>query len=92
MSADLNLDDMARLLALEHAFGALALISAGNYAHLAGVTPSEAVQQFRAAIECATYDAGTRPKELQAAMRAHLKRMFDHLASMAKHADQGVAP
>lgn len=90
MSADFDFDDMARLLALEHAFGALALISAGNYAHLAGVTPSEAVQQFRSAIEGAVYDTGDRSKEVQVAMRAHLKRMFDHLATMAKHADLGA--
>ena len=92
MSKDFNGDDMARLLALEHAFSALALISAGNFAHLAGVTPSEAVQQFRTAIEGAVYDVGDRPIELQVAMRIHLKRMFDHLASMAKHADLGAAP
>jgi hypothetical protein len=90
MSADFDFDDVARLLALEHAFSALALISAGNYAQLAGVTPSEAVVQFRNAIEGSVYDAGDRPKEVKDAMRTHLKRMFDHVAVMAKHADQGL--
>jgi len=88
VSADFDFDDMARLMALEHAFSAMALISAGNLAHLANVTMSQAVQQFRDAIESSVHDVGDRPKELQVAMQAHLKRMFDHLASMAKHADQ----
>jgi len=51
MSAEWDSDDFARLLALEHAFGALALISAANFALGANTTPAEAVAHFRAAIE-----------------------------------------
>ncbi|WP_089174992.1 hypothetical protein [Bosea sp. AS-1] len=91
MSADFDFDDMARLLALEHAFLSIALISAGNFSGLNNVSTSEAVQMFRDAIEGSVYDAGARPKELQVAMSAHLKRMFDHIATMAKHADQGAS-
>lgn len=71
------------LLALSH-------LSPQATTHIWQVTPSEAIQQFRSAIEGAVYDAGDRPKEIQVAMRAHLKRMFDHLANIAKHADLGA--
>ncbi|MER8427642.1 hypothetical protein [Mesorhizobium sp. M1403] len=90
MDADWDHDDMARLLALEHAFCALALISASNYAYLAESTPSAAVKQFRAAIEGSVYDSGQASKETQGLMKQHLKRMFDHIAHMAIHADQGA--
>lgn len=80
-------DDLAKLLALEHAFCALALISASNFAHLAETTPRAAVKQFREAIEGSMYDAGQASKETKTAMKHHLKRMFDHIAEMAKHAD-----
>ena len=90
MSDDFGKDDLARLIALEHAFSALALISAGNFAYLANVTPSEAVSRFRSTIEGAIYDRAETPKDIQILMRAHLKRMFDHVAEMAKHADHGV--
>lgn len=90
MSDSFQADDLARLVALEHAFNALALISASNYAFLANTTPSAAVAQFRTAIESSVYDTGDMSKELQALAHAHLKRMFDHVAQMAKHADQGV--
>ena len=89
MSADFDTDDFSRLLALEHAFSALALISACNFAELANIMPSEAVKQFRITIESSIYDSKERPKEVTELMRMHLKRMFDHIESMAKHADQG---
>ncbi|UCI30946.1 hypothetical protein [Mesorhizobium sp. B4-1-4] len=89
MSADWDHDDLARLLGLEHAFCALALISASNFAYLAETTPSAAVKQFREAIEGSVYDTGQASKETKAAMKRHLKRMFDHIAGMAKHADLG---
>lgn len=76
-------DDLARLMALEHAFGALALIGAANFAHNAGVTPLEAVGQIRQAIESAPYDAADTPDAVRALMRAHLKRLFDHVETMA---------
>ena len=89
MGADWDADDMARLLALEHAFCALALISASNYAYLAETSPSAAVRQFREAIEGSVHDSGQTSATTKAAMRQHLKRMFDHIASMATHADPG---
>ena len=88
MSANWSADDLARLIALEHAFGALALISAGNFAQLANVKPSEAVKQFRTAIEGSIHD-GSVPTEIRDLMRQHLKRLFDNVADMAKHADHG---
>jgi hypothetical protein len=90
MSSEFDLDDMARLLALEHAFGAWALISASNYARLAHVKPSEAVAQFRGAIESSLLDSNNTPKGVRELMKKHLKRMFDHVAEMAKHADRGT--
>lgn len=90
MSDSFDADDLARLIALEHAFNSLALISASNFAFLAETTPSAAVAQFREAVESSVYDSGDMPKEVQTLVREHLKRMFDHVAHMAKHADQGV--
>lgn len=90
MSADFDKDDFARLLALEFAFQAVTLISAGNFAYLANIKPSEAVAQFRASIESSMYDSADRPKEVRDLMLAHLKRIFDHIESMAKHADKGT--
>ncbi|MCA0048191.1 hypothetical protein LB577_14690 [Mesorhizobium sp. B283B1A] len=89
MSVNWGEDDLARLLALEHAFHALALFSAYNYAHLDGTTPSAAVKQFREAVEGSVYDTGQAPKAVQVLMSKHLKKMFDHVAAMAVHADQG---
>lgn len=90
MSDSFRDDDLARLIAIEHAFNSLALISASNFAFLANTTPSAAVGQFRSAIESSLYDSGDMSPELQALVRVHLKRMFDHVAAMAKHADEGV--
>ncbi|HLW91020.1 MAG TPA: hypothetical protein VKS78_06950 [Roseiarcus sp.] len=90
MSADFDKDDLARLIALEHAVSALALISAGNFAHLARIKPSQAVAQFRLTIEGAIYDAADTPKEVRILMREHLKRIFNHVEQMARHADHGA--
>jgi len=89
MSDAFGTDDLARLIALEHAFSVLALISANNFAYLAEIKPSEAVAQFRTAVEGTLYDSAEIPKDVQVLMRAHLKRMFDQVAGMAKHADLG---
>lgn len=90
MSSDFDLDDFARLLALEHAFCALALISAGNFSYLAKVKPSEAVRQFRTAIESSIYDSEDMPADVRVLMRKHLGRIFDHIEQMSKHADEGA--
>jgi len=89
MSANYDEDDFARLLALEYGFEALTLISAVNYAQLAGTKPSAAVSQFRSAIEGAFSDNREIPTELRDLMRQHIKRMFDHVTQMAAHADLG---
>jgi hypothetical protein len=89
MSSEFDLDDFARLLALEHAFGALALICASNFAYLAKVKPSEAVRQFRSAIESSIHDTADTPADVRELMRKHLKRLFDHVAHMAEHTDKG---
>lgn len=83
MSAHYDADDLARLLALEHAFNALALISACNFAHVAKTTPSEAVAHFREAIEGSLYDVADTPEAVRHLMKQHLKRMFDHVSMMA---------
>jgi hypothetical protein len=88
VSANWSADDLARLVALAHAFGILALISAGNFAQLANVKPSEAVKQFRRAIKGSVHD-GDLASDVQVLMRKHLKRIFDNVSDMAKHADHG---
>jgi hypothetical protein len=89
VSVDFDKDDLARLLALEHAFSTIALISANNFAYLAKIKTSEAVAQFRLATESSIYDAADTPKDVRDLMRSHLKRLFDHVARMAEHADKG---
>jgi hypothetical protein len=89
MSNDFNQNDLARLLALEHAFCSLALMSASNFAFLAATKPSDAVNQFRSAIEGSMLDTKEYPKDVNTLMQAHLKRIFDHIAQMAVHADLG---
>ena len=89
MSDTWDADDFARLLALEHAFNTLALISAGNYAYLSNTSIASAVQQFRSATEGAILDQREVPKGTALAMRKHLARMFDHVSTMANNADLG---
>jgi hypothetical protein len=91
MSSDFDKDDLARLLALEHAFYATALVSAANFARLeslkvdrAPLTTAEAVQQFREAVESSMFDKKDYCPEIRSLMARHLKRMFDHVASMAR--------
>lgn len=91
MQPDFHADDLARLLALEHALCAMTLISAGNYAYLADVPPSQAVRQFRDAIESSMFDSGSYPEGLRDAMHRHTKRIFEHIEQMAKHADKGIS-
>ncbi len=86
MSSDWDQDDLARLLALEHAFAALALISAGNFARLDGVRISEAVAQFRDAIVGSIHDT-TLPDGLKEPMHRHLTRLFDHVSAQARLLD-----
>ena len=90
MSSDFDRNDLARLLALEHAFCSLALISASNFAYWAEMKPSEAVQKFRESIESSIFDSADAPADVRDLMRVYLGRLFDHVAGMAKQADQGA--
>jgi hypothetical protein len=81
MSADFDKDDLARLVALEHAFYTITLIAAANFAHNAGCKTSEAVAYFRSSAEGLLHDDAIVPKE---AVREHLKRIFDHATEMAR--------
>ena len=89
MSEAWDSDDFARLLALEHAFNTIALISAGNFAFLSNSTVESAVAQFRSATESAILDQRGIPKPTAIAIRKHLGRMFDLVTDMAKQSDLG---
>jgi hypothetical protein len=75
------LDDLARLVALEHAFYTIALIAAANFSFNAGCKTSEAVSHFRSSAEGLLRGDVTAPQE---AAREHLKRLFDNLTEMAR--------
>ena len=90
MSTEFDRDDLARLLALEHAFYATALVSAANFAKLqnakAGreeMSTAQAVQMFRDSVESSLFDRKDYPPDVRSLMSRHLKRMFDHVANMA---------
>lgn len=88
MSAEWGASDLARLLALEHAFSALAVISAGNFAHNHNMMTREAVKVFRQAIESSVQDTA-QLGVAKPLVVGHLKSMFDHVALMAEMTDQG---
>jgi hypothetical protein len=89
VSDDFNKDDLARLLALEYAFSALALISASNFAKMQGLAPGEAVGYFPAGIESSLYDTSDMGTETRELVRMRLRRMFDHVATMAEEVTRG---
>jgi hypothetical protein len=80
MGADFDKDDLARLVALEHAFYTIALIAAANFAHNAGCKPGEAVAYFRSSVDGFLHDTAVSKE----AVREHLKRLFDNLTEMAR--------
>jgi hypothetical protein len=81
VSADSDKDDLARLVALEHAFYTIALIAAANFAHNAGCKPGEAVAYFRSSADGLLRGDTAASNE---AVREHLKRLFDNLTEMAR--------
>jgi hypothetical protein len=81
MSANLDKDELARLVALEHAFYTIALIAAANFSFNAGCKTSEAVAHFRSSAEGSLGGEALASKE---AVREHLKRLFDNLTEMAR--------
>jgi len=89
LSSDWDQGDLARMLALEHAFGAIALMWAGQFAEQHGGKPSQAVMQLRDAILGAALDSKDHNGPLGALINAHLQRMFEHVSNMARHADKG---
>ncbi|WP_300530152.1 hypothetical protein [Maricaulis sp.] len=91
MSSDWDADDFARLMALEHAWYAVTLVSAGNYAGMNGIKIKDAVQQLRDAVESSLYDHDDLPGNTRQLMRGHLKRMFDEVEQMAGQADRPAA-
>ncbi len=89
--ADFESDDVVRLLALEHSFCAVALLSAGNYSHLAGISIEEASRRFHAATASPLYDSRSIPKDVRSRMDQHIRRLFDHVAEMARATDAAIA-
>ena len=89
MSTDFDKDDLARMFALEHAFYALALISAGNFSYLSDISITSAVKAFRNPIEGSILDDRNIPKEIRPLVQGHLMRMFDHVSRMAEMAESG---
>jgi hypothetical protein len=90
VSEDWAKGDLARLLALEHAFGVLALVSAGNFSFLAKCTAEDAIKQFREAIEGSMLDTRDIPAEVNLLMRKHLKQLLDHVQLMARNSDESA--
>lgn len=91
MSTVHDADDLARLIALEHAFGALTLMWCCQFANQQGSLPSDAASQFRTATLGAVFDSKEHAGELGALVAAHLHRLFSDLEKMTAHADQGFA-
>jgi hypothetical protein len=87
MSQEWDTSDLARMLALEHAFGALSLMWSCQFAQTAGIKPSEAAAQYRSAILSSLYDAKDYPPSVHALIKQHLEHMLDNLTKMAAHAD-----
>jgi hypothetical protein len=80
VSGDFDKDDLARLVALEHAFYTIALIAAANFAHNAGCKPGEAVAYFRSSADGLLHETAVSKE----AVGEHLKRLFDNLTEMAR--------
>ena len=88
MSAEWETDDLARMMALEHAFGALSLMWSYQFAKTSGSKPSETTLQFRNAVLSSIYDSGDYPSNVREKIKKHLERMLDNLSKMSKLADR----
>lgn len=88
MSAEQDRDTLARVVALEYAFSAFALMTAGNFAMANGLPVADTVARYKDAAISAMFDEsqGTDAREM---IVGHLKRLFDHIESMARTLDQG---
>lgn len=89
MSITQDADDLARIIALEHAFGAISLMWACQFAHAEQTKPSEAVRQLRTSVVGALYDDKQYTPGIRNAINHHLERLLGNVAGMADHADQG---
>ncbi len=89
MSSDWDSEDLARLIALESAFGTLALMWAGIFAHHANSKPSAAVKQLRSAMLGSFSDTKEYSDDIEQRVKAHQTRLLDHVERMALHADEG---
>jgi hypothetical protein len=87
MSAEWDADDLARLLALEHAFGVIGLMCASNMAKNMGVSVNELVQELSKVTRSTLYDGKDISVSTRAAMAKHLDKLFAHIGSMAKLSD-----
>lgn len=89
MSNNYDLDDLARLHALEHIVGTVALMCCTSLAIQERGKPSEYVQNLKDALESSLYDKADRPKEMRELTREHVRRLMDNVLQMSKHADLG---
>jgi hypothetical protein len=89
VSSDWDSDDIARLIALESAFGTLALMWAGMYAHHANSKPSAAIKQLRAAMLGSFADTKEYSGDIGQRIKGHQAKLLDHVERMAQHADEG---
>ena len=89
MSENWDLDDLARIHALEHIVGAVTLMCCCLQAGQEGIKPSEYGKNFKNALESSLYDSSDRPSDVRELTRAHLTRVMENVLKMAKHADLG---
>lgn len=89
MSSNWDDDDLARLIALESAFGTLALMWAGIFAHHANSKPSTAVKQLREAMLGSFADTKEYSGDIGQRVKHHQVRLLGHVERMAQHADEG---
>lgn len=89
LSSDWDQDGLARMLALEQAFGVIALMWACQFAEQQGAKPSQAVAQLREAVLSSGLDSKDHRSQVSALIDAHLRRMFEHVGKRAEHADRG---
>lgn len=89
MSSNWDQDDLARMLALEQAFGTLTFMWACQFADHQRTKPTQAVAQLRDAVLGSVFDSRDHGALMGDLISAHLQRMFDHVHKMASNADKG---
>jgi hypothetical protein len=89
LSSSWDEDDLARMLALEHAFSTITLMWACQFADQQRTKPSKAVAQLREAVLSSVLDSKDHNGPIGALINGHLHRMFEHVRKIAEHADRG---